>query len=410
MLSLSTATVDRLRAVPWRALATPLSDLEPALQEVLGGRPAERVLDGYLRAHRGFTPEERTAVAEAIFGVGLWRRRVYSHAGSNATPCQLLLALVRDVAGVGEGLDFSALPPPRPPPSSLAEFFSLPDWLADTFQRELGDEAPALCDALNRPGPICLRANALKTSQAALIQELAGEGIAARPGVHAPHAVVLDGRANLLGTSAHREGRFEAQDEGSQLLAELLQAQPGDRVLDLCAGAGGKTLALAAALQGRGELHAYDADAERLDRLRQRASRAGVSGLRIHLPGQLPQSLNANRVLVDAPCSELGALRRGPDLRFRIDPATFPALQALQSQLLATAAAHVAPGGRLVYATCTLRREENEGVVRAFLAANPALRLIPPGCAPTFVQDGFFRALPHRHGTDGFFAAVLQRS
>jgi 16S rRNA (cytosine967-C5)-methyltransferase len=401
--------MDRLRAVPWRALAAQLRELEPALQSVLSGRPAERVLDAYLRAHRAFTPEERTAAAEAIFGVGLWRRRLYVQAGADASPRQLVLALVRDVAGVGDAVDTSELPAPRPPPASLAEFFSLPDWLSDTLVRELGGEAPALCDAISRPGPICLRANALKISRAELLEELAREGIAADPGAHAPYAVVLRARANLLGTAAQQEGRFEAQDEGSQLLAELVGAKPGERILDLCAGAGGKTLALAASLQNRGALYAYDEDAQRLDRLRQRASRAGVSGLRVFQPGGLPEALEVDRVLVDAPCSELGALRRGPDLRFRIDPASFPALQTLQAQLLRRAARHVAPGGRLVYATCTLRGEENEHVAQAFLAEDPGFRLIAPPCAPTFVEGGFFRSLPHRHGTDGFFAAVMER-
>ena len=174
-------------------------------------------------------------------------------------------------------------------------------------------------------------------------------------------------------------------------------ALPGETVLDLCAGAGGKTLQLAAAVGRDGRVHACDPDQARLDRLRTRAARAGVE-VAIHGP-EAPSGLLADRVLVDAPCSELGVLRRGPDLRFRIDPASFAALPPLQLRILERGARHVRPGGRLVHATCTLRREENEEVARVFEEHRA-----------DFMRDGvFLRLLPHRHGTDGFFAAAWTR-
>jgi 16S rRNA (cytosine967-C5)-methyltransferase len=177
-------------------------------------------------------------------------------------------------------------------------------------------------------------------------------------------------------------------------------------VLDLCAGRGGKSLQLAA-LGAR--VHACDADAGRLARLRDRSSRAGA---RVVVHGaHPPDDLRVDAALVDAPCSELGPLRRGPDQRFRLDPAAFAALPPLQLELLARAARHVRPGGRLVYVTCTFRREEDEAVAEAFEAIHPEYERVPAPAPAAFVgRDGFFRAWPHRHGTDGFFGAVWHRS
>jgi 16S rRNA (cytosine967-C5)-methyltransferase len=191
-------------------------------------------------------------------------------------------------------------------------------------------------------------------------------------------------------------------------------------VLDLCAGAGGKTLQLAAAVGPGGRVHAVDPDAERLERLRARTARAGATPW-VEVHGELPpEGLVVDRALVDAPCSELGPLRRGPDLRWRLDPATFAALPALQGALLARAAGHVRPGGRLVYATCTFRREEDEDVAEAFEAAHPEFTRVPalpsgavgPGAelAELVGPDRFLRTWPHRHGTDGFFAAAWVRA
>jgi 16S rRNA (cytosine967-C5)-methyltransferase len=200
------------------------------------------------------------------------------------------------------------------------------------------------------------------------------------------------------------------QDEGSQLLGALMGVRPGDSVLDACAGAGGKTLLLAADVGLEGRVHAVDPDASRLERLRVRAERAGAQPMiRVHGP-TAPGSLEVDRALVDAPCSELGALRRGPDLRWRIDPAAFAGLPALQREILARAARHVRPGGRLVYATCTFRREEDEDVALAFEAGHPEYARVHPSADPSVVTaDGFVRMWPHRQGTDGFFAAVWER-
>ncbi|HVE83325.1 MAG TPA: RsmB/NOP family class I SAM-dependent RNA methyltransferase, partial [Myxococcales bacterium] len=212
---------------------------------------------------------------------------------------------------------------------------------------------------------------------------------------------------NILALPAYQRGLLEPQDEGSQLVGLLLDAQPSpsETILDFCAGAGGKTLLLADVTRDLATIHAHDPDPERLERLRQRASRAGFTSIRV---GSLP-STPCDRVLVDAPCSELGALRRGPDLRWRIDPSSLASFPSLQRSILDSASLHVRPGGRLVYATCTILRTENEEVCHAFEQTHPSFRREPPFPASCATPDGFFRVLPHLHGTDGFFAAVWTR-
>ena len=408
----------RLAAVPWEALAPLAAALDAPLAEVLAGQAVERILPRFLRGHRALDRDGRAAAAEALFGVGLWRRRLRFHlAGAPETPRLLLALLLRDLAGRGDaaplcGLAPADLPAAVAPPEGLADRWSLPDWLAEALAQAAGGEAWALAEALCRPGPIFLRVNPLLTTPAALARRLAGEGIPTRPGALAEGCLVVEsGRPNLLGSPGHQAGWFEVQDEGSQLLAAALGARPGEVVLDRCAGAGGKALALAAAVGPGGRVHCCDLDQGRLLRLAQRAARAGAAAwVRCDGPAP-PAGLRVDRALVDAPCSELGPLRRGPDLRWRLDPSGFAALPALQGALLADAAAHLRPGGQLVYATCTFRREENEAVALAFEAAHPAFRRTRPE-APAALLDaeGFLHTSPHRHGTDGFFAAAWVRA
>ena len=405
----------RLRAVPWESLAGIAPALAAPLAEILDGAAAERVLDRFLRAHRELDRGGRRAVAEALFGVGLWRRRLRWHAGPTASPLALLAALLRDLAGRDDaarlvGLDDS-LPPPRGAPAPLADRWSLPDWLGEALVAAVGPaEAPALAEALCLPAPVALRANAARGTREALAGRLRAEGIKTRPGLLAPHALLVESeRPNLFGAASWRDGRFEVQDEGSQLLGALVGARPGEEVLDLCAGAGGKTLALAADVAPGGRVHATDPDGDRLRRLSDRAARAGTDDVSIHGAAP-PVGLRVDRALVDAPCSELGTLRRGPDVRWRLDPAAFAALPALQLALCEVAAARVRPGGRLVYATCTFRREEDEEVALALEARHPELERIRPEAPPSCVtEEGFLRTWPHRHGCDAFFAAAWRR-
>jgi len=411
------AAENRLRGIPWRALEGLAPALDGPLAEVLAGAPAERVLDRFLRSRRDLASEARAAVAEAVFGVGLWRRRLRWHAGHGASPRLLLAALLRDLGGepaaeAVAGLPPGSLPPARAGPRALADRWSLPDWLAEVLAREAGERAGDLAAALALPGPICLRVNRLRTDRAALAARLRGEGLPTSPGRLAPACLVaLSRRPNLLGLPAFREGLFEVQDEASQLVAALVGARPGESVLDACAGAGGKSLALAADVGPGGRVHATDPDPERLARLRTRARRAGAARIATVHGAEPAADLRVDRALVDAPCSELGALRRGPDLRWRIDPASFAALPALQRSILAGAAGHVRPGGRLVYATCTFRREEDEEVALAFEQDHPGWRRLRPEADPALVTgEGFLRTWPHRDGADGFFAATWERN
>lgn len=402
------ASEARLAAVPWRALAGLAPALDAPLAEALGGAAAERVVDRFLRAHRGLSAEARRAAKEAIYGVALWRRRLTWHAGDargDAAPRLLLAALLRDLGGAADaeallGLPPGALPPPRPPPDDLAARLSFPGWLWASLVEEAGLEAPALADALNLPGPVALRPNLLRTTRDALAALLAAEGVATAPGRLAPGALrVTSPRLNVYGLAAWREGLFEVQDEASQLAAALVEARPGEAVLDLCAGAGGKSLALAAAVGPGGAVTACDVDAGRLARLGARARRAGAAAIVRAAGAEPPPGAAFDAALVDAPCSELGALRRGPDQRFRLDPAAFAPLPALQGALLARAAARLRPGGRLVYATCTFRRAEDEEVAAAFERAHPG-----------FAREAAVRTWPHRDGADAFFAARWRKA
>jgi 16S rRNA (cytosine967-C5)-methyltransferase len=408
----------RVEGVPWEALEGLAPDLDGPLAEALGGAPAERVLDRLLRrlGPRGLGAPARAAVAEALHGVALWRRRLRAQLGQPAaSPRLLLAALLRDLGGRADAealcaLAPGALPPALPVPAALADRWSLPGWLADELLRAAGGEAPALADALCRPGPVCLRPNLLRIGAPELAARLAALGVATWPGRLVPTALLVAGRCNVYGLPPFQEGLLEVQDEGSQLLGALVGARAGEAVLDACAGAGGKALQLAAAVGPSGRVHAADPDGERLARLRLRASRAGAAGW-IQLHGAAaPPELRVDRALVDAPCSELGALRRGPDLRWRLDPAAFAPLPRLQGEILASAAEHLRPGGRLVYATCTLRREEDEEVALAFERLHPEFRrLRPEAPAEAVTGEGFLRTWPHRHGTDGFFAAAWER-
>ena len=296
---------------------------------------------------------------------------------------------------------------------------SLPDWLAERLVGDWGDEAEPLALALNQRAPMTVRANLLVADRDGLAAELAQARIATRPGAWCDTALHVESRTNLFGLDAFKRGAMEAQDEGSQLLADLAVAGGARLAVDLCAGAGGKTLAIAARLANRGRIVATDVDAHKLDELRRRARRAGVSSAQaLHQPGgRWPPALDALRgkadvVLVDAPCSGIGALRRNPEARWRMRDADLAVFAARQKEILGNARALLAPGGRLVYATCTLLAVENADVVASVVG--PGLVAIPLtevlGERAHSLGDGeSLTVTPHRHGTDGFYARVLQR-
>jgi len=298
---------------------------------------------------------------------------------------------------------------------------SYPTWLLERFVADHGErEALTLADAMNHRAPLAVRVNTVKTTREALIERLRAEGVTARPTALAPAGLVFETRVNAFGLPSFRDGLFEVMDEGSQLVAEAVAPPPRGRVVDACAGAGGKTLALSAAMAGAGRVLALDVSGKKLEELRRRARRAGLSNVAAREIGEgaLPAEARTagwDRVLVDAPCSGLGTLRRNPEARWRLTPAAVAAFPAQQLALLVTYAPLVAPGGRLIYATCTVLQSENQRVVERFLSERPEFAVFPLkeiwGKERANELGGdLLRLAPQRHDTDGFFAAVLRRA
>jgi 16S rRNA (cytosine967-C5)-methyltransferase len=299
---------------------------------------------------------------------------------------------------------------------------SFPTWLLERFASDLGQaEALALADSLNRRAPLAVRVNPGKIERQALVERLRGEGVEASLAPLSPVGLIFESRVNAFGLPSFQEGLFEVMDEGSQLVAEAVAPPPRGRVADACAGAGGKTLALAAQLGGGGRLLAMDTSGRKLEELRRRARRAGLSNVvaREIQPGKpMPAEARAggwDRVLVDAPCSGLGTLRRNPEARWRLTAKDLERFPPLQLSLLVDYAPLVAVGGRLIYATCTVLSAENERVVERFLAERPDFVAFPlkeifgKARAETLGDGINLRLWPHKHDTDGFFAAVLRR-
>lgn len=308
------------------------------------------------------------------------------------------------------------------PVRRIALEYSFPDFIVREWCSRFGtDDAEALCAAFNLPAPTTLRVNRLRADPLRCQQALAGEGVPARFGSLSPDALVLEKRSNLPSLRSFRDGWIEVQDEGSQLISLLVGARPGSRIVDACAGGGGKTLHMAAMMENRGAILCLDVGEERLKGLRARLERAGVSIAEPHVAppdgGLLPLWEGcADAVLVDAPCSGSGTVRRNPGLKITLTEQAVRSLQPAQSEILRRAANYVRPSGRLVYCTCSLLQGENEAIVDGFLLERRDFRQLR---APHILRaagvliDGEGPAVtlfPHRHFTDGFFAVVLERT
>ncbi len=393
--------------------------------------PADAIVSRYFREHRELGHADRAFVAETVFAVLRRGRSIEARcAGKLSDRARLLVALAvtrgwsqRELTPVLKASEEEWLAAAKA--MSDAEFkpavrCDLLDWLYDRLEAQFGaEEVLRLADALNQPAPLDLRVNTVKTNREAVLERLAGDGIAAMPGTLSPLAIRLREKPALAKHPLFLEGAFEVQDEGSQLLGYLLEPKRGEMVVDFCAGAGGKTLLLGALMKNTGRLYAYDVSDKRLARLKPRLARSGLSN--VH-PARIEHERDTkikrlagkvDRVLVDAPCSGLGTLRRNPDLKWRQDADAVAELAVKQAAILEAAARLVRPGGRVVYATCSLLTAENEAIVDAFLAKHPDFSLTPASgvlAKQGIVVDGdILRLLPHRHGTDGFFAAVLDK-
>lgn len=396
--------------------------------------PADSIVSAYFKRHRALGPRERHTLAETTYAV-VRQRLLFQHlAQSGSGPMERRLALLAWQGNEGflrgalkpheqawladvQAIDRSSLPP------KLRH--NMPDWLAQPLQETLGaEEFAALSACLSQSAPLDLRVNTLKAKRADMQAALKAAGIDSEETPYSPWGLRIPGKPALNKLDLFIHGNVEVQDEGSQLLALLTDAKRGEMVVDFCAGAGGKTLALGANMRNTGRLYAFDVSGHRLESLKPRLARSGLSNV---YPAQIAHERDdrvkrlagkIDRVLVDAPCSGLGTLRRNPDLKWRQSPQTLQALKVQQAAILESASRLVKSGGRLVYATCSLMTQENEGVAQAFSDQHPEWALVPAGevleglkvpDAAGLTSGPYFRLWPHRHATDGFFAAVWER-
>lgn len=327
-----------------------------------------------------------------------------------------------DAEGISKVMEQLRTAAPDVTTMAPAQRYSFPAWMVERLRAEYGaGEAEQIMSSLNEPAALTVRANLLKGTVDEARQRLEAEGLTTSPGRYAPAALTLTKRINLFGLQAFKDGWIEVQDEGSQILPLLVDPKPTAKVLDACAGAGGKTLAFAAQMKNRGEIVAADVHDVRLEELRRRSRRAGASNIRVErsdpttdLTKHHPTGFDV--VFVDAPCSGLGTIRRNPGMKWTVTERTVKELSIKQFDILSRAGALVKPGGLLVYATCTLLSEENESVVSRFLDASPDFKPEPPRqrLEALGIEHGlsgdWVKLLPHRHGTDGFFAAFLRKA
>src|SRR6478752_4114111 len=391
--------------------------------------PADAVVSRYFRDNRSLGPRERATLAETVYNV-LRQKLLFDHLSpSGSGPKERRMAIL----GFHGPRDFlkSALTDQEKNwldqcdsinPSDLLERHrhNLPEWLVQPLKDQLGQDFMALAQSLNQPAPLDLRVNMFTDKRAELQKELKQAGLPSVPTPYSPWGLRLDTKPALTRFDAFARGAFEVQDEGSQLLALLLDAKRGEMVVDFCAGAGGKTLAIGAAMRSTGRLYAFDTSAHRLDALKPRLARSKLSN--VH-PAAIAHERDdrikrlagkIDRVLVDAPCSGLGTLRRNPDLKWRQSVKSVEELTVKQTAILQSAARLVKSGGRLVYATCSVLPEENEAIAEAFSAANPDFELqdaadvlagLKVEGADTLCAGGdsgarYLRLWPHRHATD----------
>lgn len=407
-------------------------------------RPAALALAEWGKASRYAGSGDRSAVGNLVYDVLRRRGSIAARMGTS-TPRALVLgaagrALGLDAAQIAAAADGSrhALAPltdgeraalERNEPLRDGELLSdIPAWIIPALRQALGDGLPAEAAALSERAPVDIRVNTLKSTREKVLAELASLGPV--PTDYAPHGLRFAAPEGAMRTPnveaepAHGKGWFEVQDQGSQIAALLADARAGHEVLDLCAGAGGKTLALAAAMKGQGRIIAHDSDKTRLRPIFERLTRSGAKNVEILAAGDADglseMDARFDRVVIDAPCTGSGTWRRRPDAKWRLKPRNIEQRQEEQRDVLAKAAPLVKPGGRLVYITCSLLPAENTDQVAAFLAANSAFSLVPYADvwretlsgAPPASADGRTDSLlltPAQHGTDGFFVAILAR-
>ncbi len=409
-----------------------LATLSDALASVLPlAEPADATLRNFFRRHPGLGQRDRAYIAEGTFAT-LRRLRSLTAQARSSTPRSLAIAVTLRELGISLrdlepvlthderdwARDFKSFRPDL----SAAEAADLPDWLWATLDRSFeADERDALVRSWLTPAPLDLRVNALKTTRDEARAALAADDIASEPTPFSPWGLRAEGKPAIRHHPLFLSGAIEVQDEGSQLLGLLVAPKRSEMVVDFCAGAGGKTLLLGAIMRSQGRLYAFDVSAGRLARLKPRLARSGLSNVQPFLLNDERDNKvkrlagKIDRVLVDAPCSGFGTLRRNPDLKWRQTSGAIDELTAKQTRILDSAASLVKPGGRLVYATCSVLREENEAIVESFLSSHPQFALGDAAAelrrANVELDTGaLLKLYPHAHGCDGFFAAILERA
>ena len=405
-----------------------------ALTVVLPARaPADSQLRQFFRDNRALGNRDRALVADTVYAA-LRHRRLLEHLTPNASPREMALATIVKLMGVGAGQIEAVLKPGELQwlgalkATQLDDLpyeirADLPDWVLERLKRQMGEDAVMeLARGLQQAAPLDLRVNTQKAPREAVLDRLAYDEIAAEPTRFSPIGVRLKEKPSLNQHPMFLDGAVEVQDEGSQVLGMLVEPRRGEMVVDFCAGAGGKTLQMGAAMGSSGRLYAFDVSDKRLANLAPRLKRSGLSNV---FPQRIASENDPkikrlrgkiDRVLVDAPCTGLGTLRRNPDLKMRQTVEGLAELNVKQRAILDSAATLLKPGGRLVYGTCSLLAEENEDIVTAFLAAHPDFKLVSAngilekqGVKLQGMGD-YLHLYPHVHHTDGFFAAVLEKT
>jgi 16S rRNA (cytosine967-C5)-methyltransferase len=400
-----------------------LDEIVTSLGEVFAGRRyADRVIEFVFKRHRKWGSRDRRLFAESIYECVRWWRWFWYVAGlpdaehaqaENITPERIWRVWAAYWVTNGRELPHDENAPEvspgemlkrakqTPPPAIRA---SIPDWLEQRGTQELADAWPALREALNQPAEVFLRVNTLKIDRRSLRERLGQEGFETEAVEDVPSALRMKQRANTFGSKAFKEGLFEVQDAASQLIAPFLQPEPGMRVIDACAGGGGKALHIAAIMRNKGRILALDIHAWKLAELRKRASRAGVDIIEAReIDGSKTikrLAKTADRVLLDVPCSGLGVLRRNPDAKWKLSEEEIARLTLLQAEILESYSRMVIPGGKLVYATCSILPSENERQVQAFLGRH--------GGEWTLEEE--LHRNPEQGSFDGFYAARLMRN
>jgi 16S rRNA (cytosine967-C5)-methyltransferase len=412
-------------------------------------RPADAIIASYFKSNRYIGSKDKGVISELVYRVlrnkaslEWWLTRNGMQAsGRNWTIAALLFLKDRspgDIENLFDGEKFSPSRLTHPelqwvrqiyreplisdlmPPDAR---YNIPDWSVAIFLEQWGNSMPQEVDALAQEAPVDLRVNTLKNvSRETLVSKLRKEKLDVHPTTLSPLGIRMKKRAAIFASPSFKEGLFEVQDEGSQLVALITEAKAGQRVIDFCAGAGGKTLALAAMMQNKGKILAFDTSAKRLEQIKERIKRAGADTVELHVIEHerdkfLKRHANgADIVLVDAPCTGTGTWRRNPDLKWRTKPSDIAELVDLQKRILNSAAKLVKTGGRLVYATCSVLKNENDQQVENFLMDHPNFRVVGAeklwNNIPTLKERSRENSLslsPFRDGTDGFFAAVLEK-